>query len=85
MNANLAPVDSPCLSSDFGVDVDLGGPAVGETIVRSALVEAVLVDVVLGVLVELVKLETLDPSAIHSCLEILKGVFESEQCKLMVL
>lgn len=54
---------------------------------RVVAVNTLLVNIVLltDVLLEPVKEETIDPSAIQSCLETLRGVFELEQCKLMTL
>jgi hypothetical protein len=88
MIPTLAPVGKPLLLSVSGVEVRFGGPVVVMAKPFPVVaVNIVLVDTVLltDVLLELVKDGTVDPSAIQSCLEILRGVFESEQCKLMTL
>lgn len=74
------------------MEVELGEPVVVAAVVCSVLVVTVVLvdavlraDVLLAVMVELVEADTLDSFAIHSCLDILRGVFESEQCNSMAL
>ena len=88
MMPTLAPVDSPLLLPSSGAGVELGEPAAvcPALVVATVPVDVVLLDVLLAVpveLEELAELETLDSSAIHSFLETLSGVSESEQCWLM--